>query len=173
MIENWKDIPGYESSYQVSDMGRIYSFPKGNAMNHAGKFMKPNINHKGYNYVILRKNGKQKMFFIHRLVGNAFIPNPENLPEINHRFGNKDDNRASELEWNTHDQNMKHASKTGLMKGPQGMKCRSAKLTDQQVLEIRKKYIKGLITYQQLADEYKISTPIITNIINRKIWTHI
>lgn len=73
-------------------------------------------NHKGYLRITLSKENSIKTFSVHRLVALMFIPNPENKPEVNHKWGVKTDNKASELEWNTTSENMKHAYKTGLQK---------------------------------------------------------
>lgn len=78
------------------------------------RILKAGIGNNGYVNVILFKNGKKKTFSVHRLVAIMFIPNTENKPEVNHKWGIKTDNRASELEWNTTSENMQHAHKIGL-----------------------------------------------------------
>lgn len=91
-IEIWKDIVGYEGKYQVSSLGRIKNFKK-------NTFLKP-INHSGgYLNVDLYKNGTSLKKFIHRLVAEAFIPNPNNLPEVNHKDEYKKNNNVNNLEW--------------------------------------------------------------------------
>lgn len=101
-IEWWKYIPGYEGLYMVSNLGRIKSCDR-----YCGKrFYKGHIlplhnNGKGYLQVRLSKNGKQKNYKVHRLVVLAFIPNPNNLPCVNHKNENKLDNRVENLEWCT------------------------------------------------------------------------
>lgn len=99
--EIWKDLPKYEGIYQVSNLGRVKSLDRINAngaMAH-GKLMSPQDNKHGYLYVDLCKNGKLKREYIHRLVGMTFIPNTNNLPQINHKNEIKSDNRAENLEW--------------------------------------------------------------------------
>lgn len=110
-MEVWRDIAGYEGQYQVSNLGnvRTLSDRHGNQ-----RLIKPGKDSKGYLRIGLVKNGQRKTFSVHRLVAQAFIPNPLNLPEVNHVKGIKDDNRASELEWTTSSENMTHAFKTGL-----------------------------------------------------------
>ena len=78
------------------------------------KILKPYKNKDGYLQVTLNKNGKVKTFLVHRLVAQAFLSNEENKPEVNHKWGIKTDNRASELEWNTTKENCKHSWETGL-----------------------------------------------------------
>ena len=95
----WKDIPGYEGLYQVSNTGRVRS------LNYNGtrktKVLKQGKARDGYKKVGLYKNSKQEYYLIHRLVALTFIPNPLNLPQVNHINEIKDDNRVSNLEWCT------------------------------------------------------------------------
>lgn len=97
MEEIWKNIAGYEGLYEVSNLGRVKSLN----YKRTGKerILRPGLYNCGYLYVTLSKNGKQKKYRIHRLVGSAFIENPENLPEVNHKNQVKTDNSASNLEW--------------------------------------------------------------------------
>ena len=110
--EVWKDIKGYEGLYQVSNMGKIKSlkFSHGNKE----KILKGNKEKFGYLVVTLYKNKGRKNFKIHRLVAETFIPNPKNLPQVNHIDGNKQNNRIDNLEWCTAKENTNHAHKTGL-----------------------------------------------------------
>lgn len=106
MEEIWKDIQGYEGLYQVSNLGRVKSLN----YNHTGK-EKLRIIRKdkyGYMYVILYKNKTYKHFTIHRLVANAFIDNPKNLPQINHIDENKENNCVNNLEWCTSKYNINY-----------------------------------------------------------------
>lgn len=90
--EEWRDIVNYEEFYQVSSCGRIRSFHRGRV-----QFLKPQVTEDGYLYVCLFKDGKIKNFFIHVLVAQAFIPNPDNKPEVNHEDGNKSNNCVENL----------------------------------------------------------------------------
>lgn len=92
MKEIWKDIPGYEGIYIVSSFGRIRNLV-------SGKFIKPSQKNDGYCRVCLSKNGCGKCINIHRLVAQVFIPNPDNLPQVNHRDEDKTNNVADNLEW--------------------------------------------------------------------------
>lgn len=126
MEEIWKDIEGYEGLYKVSNKGSISSYNKyiehrGGKRFRKGKIMKPAITPKGYKRIRLSKNGTGKSFMLHRLVAQAFIPNLEGKPQINHIDGNKENNVIDNLEWCTNGENQVHAWKYGLNKGVTGM----------------------------------------------------
>lgn len=99
MEEIWRDVKEYEGYYQVSNRGIVKSLN----YNHTGKegILKAQDNGDGYLYVNLWKEGKMKSCTIHRLVAIAFLPNPNNLPEVNHISEDKSDNRVENLEWCT------------------------------------------------------------------------
>lgn len=119
MEEIWKDIEGYEGLYQVSNMGRIKSLERykenhGKLQKVEEKIKTINIKNSGYQFVQLYKNNKYKNLMVHRLVAQAFIPNVDNKPQINHIDGNKLNNNVTNLEWCTNSENNKHAWNTGL-----------------------------------------------------------
>lgn len=95
----WKDIPEYEKLYQVSNYGTIKSLNYGNTKQE--KLLKLQKNRDGYLYVVLYKNKHSKYFLVHRLVASAFLDNPNNLPIINHKDENKQNNHVSNLEYCT------------------------------------------------------------------------
>lgn len=112
--EVWKDIKGYEGLYQVSNRGRVKSLERrvvgknGNMYYYHEKIKKACLMNHGYMVVDLHKNGKNKHAYIHRLIAEYFIPNPENKPQINHKNGIRHDNRIENLEWVTCYENNKH-----------------------------------------------------------------
>ena len=115
--ETWKDIKGYEGSYQVSDMGRIKSLERtvtrknGRKQTIRERILKSDIIHNGYLRVRLYdSSGKIKRFLVHRLVCKAFHENPENKPCVNHIDENKTNNKASNLEWCTVEENNNHGT---------------------------------------------------------------
>lgn len=96
--ETWKDVPGYVGYYQVSSLGRIRSLPR-NGTRKEVHILSPNVKKSGYANVLLSKNDKRETCRLHRLVAQAFIPNPDNKPQVNHKNGCRSDNRAVNLEW--------------------------------------------------------------------------
>ncbi len=112
MIERWKPVVGYERLYEVSDLGRVRSLPrkgtKGGIVNVSYS------NNKHYAHIPLAKDGRCRTVSLHRIVAQAWIPNPDNKPQVNHKNGVKADNRVANLEWVTNLENMRHAIKTGL-----------------------------------------------------------
>ncbi len=109
LSEEWRDIEGFEGYYQVSSFGRIRSvdrfvYNKGNSGEnkysfYKGKVMRQGRRKKGYLGITLSKGNKNKSFLVHRLVANAFIPNPYNLSQINHKDENPANNHVDNLEW--------------------------------------------------------------------------
>lgn len=97
MVEVWKDIEGFEGRYQVSNLGNIKSLRYGGR--YEARNLVPKVNNKGYEWVELAVNGTKKCKQIHRLVANAFIPNPKGYPIINHKDENPRNNRVDNLEW--------------------------------------------------------------------------
>ena len=100
-----KDIEGYEGLYGVDRMGNVYSHRR-------KKYLSPGVTH-GHQFVILYNNGKRKLVMVHRLVAKAFIPNPKNLPVVNHIDGNKNNNCVTNLEWCTQKENVHHCIAMG------------------------------------------------------------
>ena len=109
MQEIWKDIKGYKGIYQVSNLGNVKSLPrKTNNQYYKGLYLKQYI-YKGYLRLQLTKHSKSKWFLVHRLVAEAFIPNPKNKPQVNHIDGNKLNNKVDNLEWVTPSENQIHS----------------------------------------------------------------
>ena len=131
MQEEWKDIIGYNGKYQVSNFGNVRSTDryyrqdngKGFESEHLykGKMLKPFYTERGYKRIGLSQKGKVKYYTIHKLVAMAFISNPNNLPQVNHKDGNKENNKVDNLEWCDSIYNNRHARIMGLNKGNKGI----------------------------------------------------
>lgn len=159
-----KDIAGFEGLYAISDDGNVLSL-------RTGRFLKPITMGSKYLYVHLCNGKKTRLKRIHRLVAEAFIPNPNNLPQVNHIDGNKRNCSASNLEWCSPKQNMLHAMNNGLF-DPVGENNPSAKLTAEQVEQIRAEYVPKSKTHGTVAlgRKYGVSNVMIGKIVNNKNW---
>lgn len=119
-IEFWKDVIGFEGLFMVSNLGRVKGVERTIKVARRGfRLVRESIfkcapNNSGYLTATLSKGGKSKSVFVHRLVAETFIVNPNLLSEVNHINGNKQDNRAVNLEWISHSGNQQHAYKAGL-----------------------------------------------------------
>ena len=152
-----KPIPGYEGIYEIDTSGNVYSLA-------TNKIKKPySVN--GYLKQSLRdKDHKESKKFVHRLVAEVFIPNPEGLPEVNHKDCNKSNNSVSNLEWCTRSENLQHAWR-------HGMKCTGEKhgmhiLTAEQVKDIRTKKL----SQKEYARLYGIAQCTVSAIQLGKLW---
>lgn len=118
MDEQWRDVPDFEGLYQVSDLGRVKSLARtarvqGDSCRRvAERILTPNKTRGEYLSICLCKNGKKTTLPIHRLVAQSFLANPEDKRTVNHINGDKKDNRATNLEWNTYSENISHAYKS-------------------------------------------------------------
>lgn len=145
MVENeyWKSVKGYEGIYEISSFGRVKRLElrctDKNGVNYCKKerITLGSKTKEGYIRLGLTKNGKRIKYLIHRLMGEAFLSNPENKEQINHINGVKDCNRVWNLEWVTHSENIKHAYDV------LGFDNKSRKLTDEDVTYIRSNYKYG------------------------------
>lgn len=183
MEEIWKDVPGYEGYYQVSNLGqvkaieRIYKQRNGltgrdNYRTYPEQTIFVETDRDGYLKVRFSKGGKQKKFFVHRLVALTFIPNPENKPEVNHKSGIKVDNCASNLEWVTTSENQQHAHDNKLYDCQRGERNGHAKLSELDVREIHALSIKGF-TQESLAAKFGVKSTTISRILAGKRWRHV
>lgn len=158
--EVWKDIEGYEGLYQVSTCGNIKSLAKprknGNGRSYIQKekLLKQSFTTTGYKKVELYKDGKRKSFKVHRLVAIAFIPNPDNKPEVNHIDGNKINNNIDNLEWVTSSENSIHAYETGLSPNKK-------ELDEIRIIEL---YNKGT-SKEEISRMFDVSNVVIARIL--------
>ena len=116
MLEQWKDIEGFENLYQISTLGNVRSLPKGGGNGNRARLLKQEVlagGNTSYRRVTLSSNGVTKRFSVHILVAKAFIPNANKAPFVNHIDNNGENNCLTNLEWCTHSENMIHAQKQG------------------------------------------------------------
>lgn len=169
--EIWKTIDWTNGRYSVSNHGRVRT--NTHYVNHVqGKRIvreriRPLQNH-NQGYLSVGFSSKTKL--VHRLVAEAFLPNPNNLEFVNHKDGNKHNNHVSNLEWCTRQHNENHAFSTGL-KNSTGSNNKMAKLSESDVHYI--KYESKDKTTKQLAEKYNVHTATISRIKRGSIWKHV
>lgn len=174
MEEVWKDICGYEGYYQVSNLGRVRSVDRKDRTGRSLQSIIRSQSYDKYGYAILGlyKNGKMKTKKVHRLVAKAFVDNPNGFPEVNHKDENKKNNNANNLEWCTTKYNLTYGHRLDAVRGTNS---NTVKLTEDQVREIRKIYIKNDPVYGQsaLGKRYGVSHTNIGDIVKNKSWKHL
>lgn len=176
--EIWKNVLGYESRYSVSNKGRIKSkindnyYKDSNSTTRYKLLLKLKKTKHGYLTIQLCGESGKKHFFVHRIVAIAFLDNPNNYPQVNHKNAKKEDNRVENLEWVTKNMNVKHACEMGLFWSPKGSNHYCAKLTEDQVIEIRKLYDNGA-TYKTIAEQFQKPYKQIWKIIKKQSWKHV
>lgn len=143
------------NDYEITREGQVIN-------KHTGKVLKPQPNDKGYGRVCIGK----KFYFVHRLVAELYVPNPEGKPQVNHINGDKADNRAKNLEWVTNKENRSHAVKNNLHL--QGEDCPWHKLSVDDVTYIRDNP-KGLMQ-KELAEMFGVKPSTISGIVTRRTW---
>jgi hypothetical protein len=169
-------VKGFEGLYEVDDQGTIFGLSR--TVN-KGKChrswderpLKYSVDSKGYFRTNLAKDGVNRTVKVHRVVAEAFIPNPMNLPQVNHKDGNKQNNTADNLEWCSASDNQKHAFRLGL-KTVDGEKNPSHKLTPEQVEFVRTHYIPRHCEFSTVAlgKRFGVHRKTIERIVNNRSW---
>lgn len=176
-----KDIKGWEGQYAITKEGRVWSYPRewkqisrwGTSVTRKwrGGWLKANTNRKrNWYYSIALGKKNRKGYKIHRLIAEAFIPNPLELPEVNHKNGIKTDNRIENLEWCDHTENIRHAHRIGLVKVRYGAENKNARLTQMQAEKIREIYSKKAISQRTLGARFGVSFATVGEIIRGRIY---
>lgn len=162
-VFGWDAAKGFEDYYLVSTDGKVYSI-------RSNKLLSPFVS-SGYLQVEFNVNGSVTKQLVHRLVAETYLPNPNKLPCVNHKDGNKLNNDLSNLEWCTYKENMKHASKHGLLKTI-GSNNPASKLTEDDVRYIKSVYKKGDLEYgsSALGRKFGVDHKVIWSIVNGVTW---
>lgn len=164
MNEIWKDVVGYENRYMVSNLGRVKRLPNGKGSNLKELIKSTNRRSKDGYVMITLPNGEKPL---HRLVAEAFIPNPYNKETVNHIDGNKLNNCVTNLEWATRHEQLQHAYKLGLKKPIRGSENVNSKLTDNDVAYIRRVYKPRSKEFgaKALGNKFDVDLQTIMNVI--------
>jgi hypothetical protein len=159
-IEIWKDIPEYEGRYLVSNTGKVKSLKikNGFGVHSKDKEIKLEETWNGY----LRASLSKKKMLVHRIVAKTFLPNLNNLPDVNHKDGNKKNNCVENLEWISKSNNTKHAYSLGLLKKMYGENNPQSKLTNIERAEIVSKLETDSV--KNIANKFKISESVISKL---------
>lgn len=165
--EEWRPVVGYEELYDVSTHGRVRRMAGHTTI--IGKILRNVRFSNGYEVVTLSDRNVKKIWSIHRLVAKAFIPNPDEKPDVNHIDGVKHHNGVENLEWAEKSENTQHAYRTGLAHGVRGAAHRSAKFTPEQIVEIR----ASTLRQAALARQYGCSNSVISEIRARKTYKNV
>lgn len=174
--EVWKPITGYSDKYMVSNKGRVKSVSRitnhsnGIKSNYSSVLLAYDKSARYYRVTLSYNNSKQRIS-VHRLVAQEFIENPYNKPYVNHKNGDKLNNEVSNLEWCTHKENMEHASKN--LMTTYGEKNWGAKLTEQQVLEIRRIRQETNLKKREIGAMFGVSPACVRELCNGKTWKHL
>jgi hypothetical protein len=172
-----KPIKGFEGLYEISDKGEVITLKK-ELPTPTTKYILKERKSKGYKnqqgYLVFdfrRRGGK--CVLVHRLVAEAFIPNPNNYPQINHKDGNKQNNNVDNLEWCNNSVNQLHAFKNNLNKG--NFEHHNSKLTYDEVIYIKNNYQKGVFGFgiRSLANKFNVCDSTIKQIISGKSYKNI
>lgn len=182
MAEIWKDIPGFEGWYQISNLGRVKSLSRTvdygtrSVRTQKEKILQlrvggPVVAGKQYYSVILCKNRYRKQHKVHRLVGEAFCHKPDGCEVINHLDNDPTNNAATNLEWTTVIGNNNHRHIQGRSKGPAGDAHGQAKLSSQSLVEIKNLLNAGNLSQQAIADLFGVHQSHVSRIKLGKTWT--
>lgn len=164
-MEKYIPIKGFDGFYEISNFGKVKSIIRNQTKSRnrpttkKEKILKWSYNPQGYPYITLTVNWKRKIIFIHRLIAENFIPNPNNYNVVNHLDGDKNNCNVFNLEWTTHSLNLKHAYDNGL---------RKRKINPTQKLEILQLRNQGL-TYCKIAEIYNVTHNVIYKICKIEI----
>lgn len=164
--EIWLPVVGHEVYFEVSNLGRVKSLDRvviktnksslGNTFEQhqkvIGVILKQQTDRCGYKRIRTQVNGERINFIVHRLVAKAFIPNKKDAPQVNHKDGNKTNNRVENLEWVNNSQNQIHALETGLKVMPVGLECGKTKY-ETKVFDLVGNYLYSLYGHEEMKEK--------------------
>ena len=165
-MENWKDIPGYEGLYSVSDEGRVWGIKK-------NRMLRQDCSSWGYPRVFLRNHEGEKRFSVHRLVMLSFVGPVPDGQEVNHKNGIKNDPRLENLEYVTRSENQLHCNH--VIRTRESMKGSAhgrSKITEKIAIAIRAARDSGQ-SLASIANKFNVSAPTVSLIATGKIWRHV
>lgn len=170
--EVWRPVSGYENRYEVSNEGRVKSLPS----RQRGRVLKPGKQSKGYLVVVLYDGSSPKQpksFTVHALVAAAFLdPPPTPDHQVNHIDGDKDNNRATNLEWVTCQENIQHAFDEGLRQNKLGENSHNARFTPEEVRFIRE-HAAAYASLVALGRQFGVCARTIRNVRDRKTYANV
>lgn len=179
-MEKWKSIDGYEDFYEISDYGRVRSLDRliqshtktGSVyyQTRKGRIIKASSGHRGHLQVHLSVNDVSTDLYVHRLVAAAFIPNPKNLSVVMHLDDDPTNNHKKNLKWGTYQDNSDDMYRKG--RGALGSTTGNAKLTEKEVVQIRK-LISQKLSNVEIAKRYAVGANAISGIRCGKAWKHL
>jgi len=158
-LGDWRPVP-QNPRFEVNFEGRV--------RNARTKRERKQFDRRGYRRVIIER----KYLAVHRLVAAAFLETDDSRPHVNHRDGDKANNHVSNLEWVTRSENLSHAVQAGLLKPHLGERNGAAKLTSEQILEIRQAASLGS-KQTEIARRFGVSQVLVSKIVRKEIWSHV
>lgn len=161
-MEIWEAVKYFENNYKVSNLGKVKNIK-------TGRILKGVLDKDKYLKLTLYNGGIKFNKIVHRLIAQAFVPNPKNKPQVNHIDANKQNNNAINLEWCTPLENIRHAMDKGIKGTAKGSRNNLSKLVEKDIIYIRKTFLSK----NALALKYKVHISTIERIISRKTWRHI
>lgn len=172
-MEIWKAVPGFEKYLEVSNEGKVRTIERFVSVNGGQRIqpsieLNPKVKSNGYLEISIRLGDqKRKWLLVHRIVAQAFLENPLNLPQVNHKDGDKTNNSSENLEWCTSAQNCNHAVKNKLAKTEEDHY--KAKLTKEDITKIR----EDSRLHRIIAEDYGMARTTITAIKNNRTWKYV
>lgn len=169
MEEIWKDVPGYERIYEVSSLGNIRSLVSNKGIRRT-KILSPSKSGRRYKSAVLYKDGLRTEVALHRLICMAFF-GPSEGKQVNHKNGDRFDNRIENLEYMTAQENTAHGRR--ILGKCVGEKNGGAKITEKDVRDIRRRFELCASSFASMGRQYGISEVQVARICKRQIWKHI